>query len=352
MVNPVYDALLVVSFGGPEGRDDVIPFLENVLRGRNVPRERLLAVAEHYYQFEGISPINAQVRELIAALGPELSKKNIELPIFFGNRNWHPLLTDTMQELADQGHQRVLALVLSAWSSYSSCRQYRENILAAQQAVGDAAPQIDKIRVFFNHPGFIAANAARLTETLATFDASVRNEVHVAFTAHSIPASMAASCRYEQQLAEAARLIAEEVGVESNRCQVVYQSRSGRPQDPWLEPDICDHLRQLHQQGGRQVAVAPIGFLSDHIEVMFDLDTEARQVSEELGLQMARVATVGTHPLFVSALADMIAERYFDSPERCVAGVLEPLPDVCPVDCCPAPVRPGRPGTEGRSTSG
>ncbi|MCA9118206.1 MAG: ferrochelatase, partial [Planctomycetaceae bacterium] len=333
------DAVLVVSFGGPEGRDDVIPFLENVLRGRNVPRERMLEVAEHYNHFEGVSPLNAQVRELISVLQPELTRRGIDVPVYWGNRNWHPLLPDTMREIADAGHRRVLALVLSSCSSYSSCRQYRENIQAARESVGDGAPVVDKVRAFFNHPGFIDASSARVADALEKFSLADRQHVHVAYTAHSIPSSMASTCRYEAQLTETARLISEHLGVPPERSALVFQSRSGRPQDPWLEPDICDHLVSLHSRGVRHVVIAPIGFLSDHMEVLFDLDTEARQLSTELDLQMERAATVGTHPAFVAALGDLIAERMTGSPDRKTVGLLGPVADVCPADCCPAPAR-------------
>src|SRR5262245_23574443 len=202
-----YDALLIVAFGGPEGPDDVLPFLENVLRGRNVPRERMLEVAEHYQHFEGISPINAQTRALIEALGPALAEHGIHLPIYWGNRNWHPLLTDTMRRMTDAGVRRALAVVLSAYSSYSSCRQYRENIEQAREAVGPAAPRVEKLRVFYNHPDFIAANADRVREARASMDRAALDAAHIAFTAHSVPSSMAARCDYEQQLIESCRLV-------------------------------------------------------------------------------------------------------------------------------------------------
>src|SRR5687768_13771768 len=249
-----YDALLVVSFGGPEGMDDVMPFLENVVRGRNVPRERLLGVAHHYEMFGGVSPINQQNRNLIAALKEELRTNGPELPIYWGNRNWHPLLPETLREMAADGIKNALAFVTSAYSSYSSCRQYRQNIADAQGEVGPAAPQIEKLRGFYNHPLFIEANLDRIRSALSQFGGAAD---HLAFTAHSIPESMASKCDYAAQLNETGRLIADELGVQN--WKVVYQSRSGSPAQPWLGPDICDHLRQLEINGIRNVVVAPIG---------------------------------------------------------------------------------------------
>ncbi|NQV25106.1 MAG: ferrochelatase, partial [Rhodopirellula sp.] len=303
-----YDAILLVSFGGPEGRDDVLPFLENVTRGRNIPRERLLEVAEHYYHFDGVSPINQHCRDLIAALRTELDQHGIELPVYWGNRNWDPLLPDTLQEMKAAGVQQALAFFTSAYSSWSGCRQYRENIADAQAEVGDGAPQVDKIRVFYNHPDFIAANAELLCESLGKIPEDRRSNSRVAFTAHSIPNSMADTCDYVKQLMESCRLIAEAVGIPQERWQLVYQSRSGRPQDPWLEPDICDHLRDLKNSGAADVVVVPVGFLSDHMEVLFDLDCEASDACREIGLNMVRGATVGTHPTFIGMIRKLIQE--------------------------------------------
>ena len=335
-----YDAILIVGFGGPEKRDDVIPFLENVLRGKNVPQERMLEVAEHYYQFDGISPINAQVRKLIDSLRTELDSNDISLPIHWGNRNWHPLLADTMQQMADEGIQHALALVLSAYSSYSSCRQYLENIQTARDAVGKDAPQIDKIRVFYNHPDFIAVNADHLRLALDQFSQQQRDTVHIAYTAHSIPCSMAETCDYEQQLTETCRLVSEALNIPEDRWKLVYQSRSGRPSDPWLEPDICDHLTAIHDQAVTNLVILPIGFLSDHLEVLYDLDQQARKVCETLGLHMVRAATPGTHPRFIAMLRKLIQERLTESPLREAVGQYDPNHDVCPTDCCPAPQRP------------
>jgi protoporphyrin/coproporphyrin ferrochelatase len=329
---PDYDALLVLSFGGPNGPEDVIPFLENVLRGRNVPRERMLEVAEHYQHFGGVSPINQQNRELIAALEVELREHGITLPIYFGNRNWHPLLPDTLRQMAADGVRRALAFFTSIFSSYSGCRQYRENIAAAQAIVGPAAPQVDKLRAFFNHPGFIAAMSDRVRDALAEFTADVRPSVPILFTAHSIPLAMAANCEYERQLLESCRLVAESRGQTTWR--LVYQSRSGPPQQPWLEPDISDALRELAAAGGKHVAVAPIGFISDHMEVLFDLDEEARQTADNVGLKMVRAGTVGVHPRFVQMIRELIQERLSGSSERLAIGTLPASHDVCPADCC------------------
>ncbi len=329
-----YDAILIVGFGGPERREDVMPFLENVTRGRNVPRERLLGVAEHYDHFGGKSPINDQVRTLIAALKPELERRRIQLPIYWGNRNWHPFLADTMRQMTDAGVRHAIGLVLAAYSSYSSCRQYLEDVARAQATVEPNAPSVDKLRVFYNHPGFIEANADHLRRALAEIPADRRASAHVAFTAHSIPFSMARNCRYEHQLRETCRLVCERLAIPESRYQLAYQSRSGRPGDPWLEPDILDHLTALKSQDVREVVVLPIGFLSDHVEVLYDLDVEAQAKSRELGLAMVRAATVGVHPAFVGMLADLIEERLSDLPREAV-GKDGPSHDVCPADCCP-----------------
>ena len=340
-----YDAVLLVSFGGPDGPDDVLPFLENVLRGRNVPRERMLEVAEHYQHFGGKSPINDQNRGLLKALEEELARRGPHLPIYWGNRNWHPLLTDTLREMADAGVKRAIAFVTSAYSSYSGCRQYRDNIAAACAPLGDRAPAVDKIRVFFNHPGFVGPMAAHVGRALDHFPAGDRAQVPVLFTAHSIPTSMSDGCRYVAQLTEAARLVAEQAGVAHS--QLVYQSRSGPPTQPWLEPDICDAIRTLHAAGSRQLVIAPIGFISDHMEVLYDLDTEAADLCRELGVDMVRAATVGTDPTFIGMIRDLIAERHYSLPERMAIGSLPANHDVCPLDCCPAPAmrRPERPTT-------
>jgi ferrochelatase len=329
-----YDALLVVSFGGPDGHDDVLPFLENVLRGRNVPRERMLEVAEHYYHLGGRSPINDQNRALIAALEKELGEHGVQLPIYWGNRNWHPLLPDTLRQMAGDGVKHALAFFTSAYSSYSGCRQYRENIAEARAEVGPAAPDVDKLRVFFNHPGFIEPMVERVRAALEEIPAERRDDAALVFTAHSIPQAMAAGCRYEEQLREASRLVAS--GVRRQTWELVYQSRSGPPQQPWLEPDIGEFIRRVHasEPSVKDVVVAPIGFISDHLEVLYDLDTEARELCDELGINMVRAGTVGTHPRFVRMIRELIQERISQSHDRAVLGSLGASHDVCPPDCC------------------
>ena len=329
----MYEAVLIVSFGGPDRPDDVIPFLENVLRGRNVPRERMLEVAEHYCHFGGKSPINEQNRQLIAALKQELDQHGPRLTIYWGNRNWHPLLPDTLRYMAADGVRRSLAFVTSAFSSYSGCRQYREDIARAQQEVGPTAPQVDKLRVFFNHPGFIEPMIERVHDALAKIPAAHRDDALVLFSAHSIPQAMADGCRYEAQLREACRLVGEGVG--RDNWQLVYQSRSGPPQQPWLEPDVLDFIRQANlRRPMTDIVIAPISFISDHMEVIYDLDTEAKHLCDELGINMVRAATVGTHPRFVRMIRELIEERLTDAPERLALGTLGPKDDVCPDDCC------------------
>ncbi len=338
-----HDAILIVGFGGPEKRDDVIPFLENVLRGKPVPRERLLEVAEHYYHFDGVSPINGQVRELIAALEPELSRLGVDLPVYWGNRNWAPMLEDTVRSMAEAGVRHALGVVLSAYSSYSGCRQYREDIARAREAVGPKAPAIDKMRVFYNHPDWVEVNADQVRRAIAEVPEDRRPAAQLAFTAHSIPDSMAVNCHYERQLRETCRLVAEAAGVEPDRWDLVYQSRSGRPTDPWLGPDILDHVATLHEREVRDVVVQPVGFLSDHMEVMFDLDEEAKGKAEGFGMNLVRAGTAGTDPRFVRMLGELIRERITAQPDRRAVGAYPPSHDVCPVDCCLPPPRPQRP---------
>lgn len=345
MAEQPYDAVLLVSFGGPEGRDEVIPFLENVLRGRNVPRERMLEVAEHYYHFAGVSPINEQNRRLIAALQARLAADGPNLPVYWGNRNWKPYLADALRQMRDDGIKRALAFVTSAYSSFSGCRQYRGNIADAQAAVGPGAPAVDKIRAFFNHPGFIGPMAERVRDAYAQVAVERRDAAELIFTAHSVPLSMARGSKYVEQLEETCRLVAEAAG--RRDYQLVWQSRSGPPTQPWLEPDIGDCLRQRSGQGVRDVIVAPIGFISDHMEVLFDLDTEARQIAAEVGLGFVRAGTVGTHPDFISMIRELILERTApESTPRRALGRLGPSQDDCPVDCCPAPERPARPAAQ------
>lgn len=350
-----YDAVLVVSFGGPEGPDEVLPFLENVLRGKNVPRERMLEVVEHYQQFGGVSPINQQCRDFIAALEARLADDGPHLPIYWGNRNWRPMLADTLCQMADDGIKRAIAVFTNAFSCYSGCRQYRENIAAAQAEVGERAPRIEKLRMPYNHPGFIEANADHLQKKLAQVPIDRRDKALVLFTAHSIPMSMAENCRYEQQLQDACHLVASGVGHE--RWELVYQSRSGPPQQPWLEPDVCDHITARHAEGELQdLIILPIGFVSDHMEVLFDLDTEANDLCEKLGVGFGRAATVGVHPQWIKTFHQLIDERIAaekgESPERPALGQYGPSHDLCPENCCLyTPKRPpgvGKPAGAGR----
>lgn len=327
-----YDAILLVSFGGPEKMEDVRPYLENVLRGKRVPDARKEEVVHHYEMFNGVSPINSQNRSLVDALRTELNRFDIDLPIYWGNRNWHPYLQDTVKEMADSHVKKAIAFVTSAYSSYSGCRQYREDILDAQKAVGPAAPEIDKIRVFYNHPGFIKSNAELLKNALSLIPNPNKASTHVAFTAHSLPLSMAGKCQYEQQLNESCKLVSDIVKL--NNWSLVYQSRSGSPRTPWLEPDICDHLKSLKEMDVRDVIIAPIGFLSDHMEVLFDLDTEAKELCEELGINMVRAKTVGLHPEFVSMVRELITERLDPGYEPRFLGTHGVSVDYCNDSCC------------------
>ncbi|HKD88345.1 MAG TPA: ferrochelatase [Streptosporangiaceae bacterium] len=336
-----YDAFLLVSFGGPEGPDDVIPFLQNVTAGRNVPLNRLEQVAKHYYQFGGVSPINQQCRELIAAVEKDFVARSVALPVYWGNRNWDPYLADTLAEMTDAGISRALAFVTSPYSSFSSCRQYLDDIETARRAVGQSAPQVDKIRQYFNHPGFISSFAAAATQAA---DSLPGDDFDLIFTAHSIPVSMAeasgpAGGAYQAQLAEAARLVVAEIGYQ-RPWHLAYSSRSGPPAQPWLEPDINDLLADRAAAGSRAVLIVPIGFVSDHMEVKFDLDVEAAETAERLGLRFARAATPGTDHRFVSMITDLVCER-LDGTAPLTLGALGASPDTCPAGCCGgAPVRP------------
>ncbi|POX41083.1 ferrochelatase [Streptomyces sp. Ru73] len=368
-----YDALLLLSFGGPEGPDDVVPFLENVTRGRGIPRERLKEVGQHYFLFGGVSPINAQNRELLDALRKDFAEHGLDLPVYWGNRNWAPYLTDTLREMVRDGRRRIAVLATSAYASYSGCRQYRENLadaLAALAAEGLEVPQVDKLRHYFNHPGFVRPMVDGVLASLAELPEDVRAGAHIAFTTHSIPTAAAdtsgrpeehteggAGGAYVAQHLDVAQVIADAVREETGTAhpwQLVYQSRSGAPHIPWLEPDICDHLETLHAQGVPAVVMAPIGFVSDHMEVKYDLDTEATAKAAELGLPVVRSATVGADPRFAAAVRDLLLERAAAergrSPERCALGALGPSHDLCPVGCCPA--RTPRPAAAGADWSG
>jgi ferrochelatase len=329
-----FDAILVLSFGGPEGPDDVLPFLRNVLRGRNVPDNRMREVARHYEIFGGVSPINQQNRELIAALSAELKANGPALPIYWGNRNWHPYLAETLRQMRDDGIKSALAFVTSAYSSYSGCRQYLDDIVRARAEVGEGVPEVHKIRAFFNHPGFIEANSEHLLTALAAIPTEDRDFARVAFTAHSIPESMSNGSAYLNQLNETCRLVGEATGYPN--WQLVFQSRSGPPTQPWLGPDICEHLRSLKTEGVRNVVVMPVGFVSDHMEVLYDLDVEARRVAEEIGLGIFRGATVGTHPSFIQAIRSLILERFDPNIPRLAQGSMGPSHDECAPGCCPS----------------
>lgn len=310
-MNTRYDALLLVSFGGPEKREDVIPFLENVLRGRNVPHERLLAVAEHYYHFNGRSPINDQCRALIAALDAQ----GVGLPIYWGNRNWHPMLADTVQQMRADGIKRALAIATSAFGSYSGCRQYREDI---DRASPEGSPVIEKLPPFWNNPGFIAAMVERVRDALTDLP-----DADVVYTAHSIPVAMAQSSPYEQQLRAAAKLVNEELGL--SEPVLAFQSRSGPPTQPWLGPDIGEVIAST---ASKRLIVVPIGFISDHMEVIYDLDYEAGNLAKSRDIEFVRAGTVGTHPLFIAGLIELVRAAQAN-------GVV-----ACAPDCCPGPVRP------------
>ncbi len=332
--------MLLLGFGGPEGPDDVIPFLENVTRGRNVPPERLAVVAEQYALFDGVSPINDQNRALRDALGAELTRRGRETPVYWGNRNWEPYLAETLQQVADDGHESIVALATSAYSSYSGCRQYREDLDRAIAEVGSAAPEWAKVRPFWNHPGFVLAMVERVHAALERVDPEQLGTTRLVFTAHSIPESMAMTSDYEQQLRDAAGLVAERLAVDLPH-DLVFQSRSGPPQVPWLEPDVVDHLDTLAAGDVRSVVVVPIGFISDHMEVRYDLDTLAAAAASDAGITMVRAETAGTHPLFVRGLADLIDEHLVGAAAKAL-GTLGPRRSPCAPDCCPPPQRPGR----------
>jgi ferrochelatase len=346
---PDYDAFLLVSFGGPEGPDEVMPFLRNVTRGRGIPDERLAAVAEHYYAVGGVSPINQQCRDLLEALRADFPAAGLDLPIYWGNRNWDPYLTKTVAAMAADGVRHAVAFVTSAYSSFSSCRQYLDDLDRARAEVGPGAPRIDKIRRYFNHPGFIEPFAAGTRAALEQLPPQARDPAPLVFTAHSVPLVMADASgppadwglagsggRYVAELTEACRLIADRVPGPDRPWQLVYQSRSGPPSQPWLEPDVVDHLGDLAKQGAPGAVIIPVGFVSDHMEVQHDLDTEAAEAARELGLPLARAATPWYHPQFRELVVDLVRERLEDRPyaARAALGPLGPSTDECPVGCC------------------
>lgn len=362
-VTDPYDAVLLVSFGGPERPEDVVPFLENVTRGRGIPRERLEEVGEHYFLFGGKSPINDQNRALIAAIEADFAAHGIDLPLYWGNRNWDPYLADTVAQMAADGVRRALCLVTSAYSSWSSCRQYRDNLAAAVDAVPDGleAPRLDKVRAYYNHPGFVAATVEGVLASLADLPDDVRDRALLLFVTHSIPSTMNDNSgpggigAYAAQHLEVAAVVAEQVreatGVDHAH-ELSYCSRSGSPHTPWLEPDVNDRLEELAAgEAGTvpdAVVLIPVGFVSDHMEVVYDLDTEALATAGRLGIPARRSASAGTHPAFVAALRDLVLERAAaergEDVARAVVGTRGPVQDRCPVDCClAAPVPAGRP---------
>jgi len=339
------DAFLLLSFGGPQGPEDVMPFLRLVTRGRGVPDERLAAVAEHYLHYGGISPITAQNEALLAAIEAEFQRRGIELPVYFGNRNWHPFFADTAREMVADGIQHAITFTTSATGSYSGCRQYREDLASATQAIGPGAPRFTKLRHYFDHPGFVAANADAVRAALAELPSQLQDEARLVFTAHSIPETMNASSGpsgglYSAQQRSTAALVAERVRGPGAPFDLVWQSRSGPPQVQWLAPDINDHLRMLADERVRAVVLAPAGFISDHMEVVWDLDVEARTTASELGLHYVRAATAGTHPAFVAGIVDLVCEQLTGrAPESLSALGLCGVE--CPATCCPAPRRSG-----------
>jgi ferrochelatase len=336
---PQYDALLVLSFGGPEGPDDVMAFLMNVVRGRDVPPERLAGVAEHYLHFGGVSPINAQNRALVAAVADDLAAHGLELPVYWGNRNWAPDLADTVQQMADDGVRNALVFVTSAYASYSACRQYQEDLTAAQASVGERAPALSKLRHYFDHPGFVEPQADAVQAAVAAIDQARHSSTWLVFVAHSIPVAMAVGAGpdgglYVAQLEAAAAVIAD--AAPDIPWQVAFSSRSGPPSVPWLEPDINDALRALADDGVTDVVVVPVGFVSDHIEVRWDLDVEAAATAAEVGLTFHRTQPPSADPRFITMVRELVEERLLaDCPRRALSP-LGPSHDVCPTGCCPA----------------
>lgn len=330
-----FDCILFTSFGGPEAPEDVEPFLRNVANGRDIPAERLEEVQAQYGLFGGVSPINQQNRDLIAALGKELRSRNIDLPIYFGNRNWEPYISDAFHNLYDDGKRRVLALVTSAFGSYSGCRQYQEDLDLGVKKIGADDLFVDKVRLFWNHPGFFEAMVQRLKSSFSDIDDNSLQETRIAFTAHSVPTAWGETNPYQWQLTEFASRLADAAAPDMH-WDLVFQSRSGPPSVPWLEPDIVDHLDSLSSQGVKSVIIAPIGFVSDHMEVMFDLDTEATDHARTLGMKVTRTPTVGVHPLFVSGLCQLIEEKLTGHSPLVAFGE----PWVCQPGCCSVAKRP------------
>lgn len=329
----------MLSFGGPEGPDDVLPFLENVTRGRNVPRERLEVVAQQYMRFGGRSPINDECRKLVGALERELSQRGPALPVYWGNRNWQPMLADTVAQMARDGVRRAVAVATSAYSSYSACRQYLEDIDRARAAVGPDAPIIEKIAPYWNHPGFLETMIEHTRAAIAALGGDEEEPLRLVFTAHSIPVAMSETCDYVAELGEASSIVRDGAAPDA-AWECAYQSRSGPPEQPWLEPDVRDVLRTIHQRGIGRVVVVPIGFVADHMEVIYDLDTEARAVADELGLTMTRAACVGAAPRFVAGLRDLVL-AHVEGRKPAFLGTRGPRPMPCAPGCCA--YRPHRP---------
>jgi len=304
-VAPVFDSVLIVSFGGPQGRDDIRPFLANVLRGRRIPPERVEEVAHHYELFDGVSPLAELTRRQAEGLRSRLIAAGRRLPVYIGMRNWHPLLPDTLQQMHAEGKRQAVGFIAAAHHSYSSCQQYRENVAAAQEALRANGGQVEVtfVESWFDHPLFIAANASHVRAALHRLPADVRSEARLIFTAHSIPKSMADSSQYQHQLRVSCDAIAAQVGM---KWALVYQSRSGRPQDPWLEPDVCEYLRREHADGLPAAVLCPVGFVCDHIEVLYDLDREAADACASIGLPMVRAQAVNDDPLFIDMMADVV----------------------------------------------
>ncbi len=334
-----FDALLLLSFGGPDGPDDVMPFLGNVVRGRPVPPERLEQVASQYMLLGGRSPINEHNRALQKALEAEFAGHGRPRPLYWGNRNWTPYLADTVARMRDDGVGRAAVFVTSAYSSYSSCRQYLEDIERARQTVGPGAPELVKLRPYFNHPGFVGPLAEGLKDALERSRAGSP----VLMSAHSIPQSMAATCGYERELQETASLVAAAAGLDGDQWRLVYQSRSGPPTQPWLGPDVLEAINGL-PGGPEEVIVAPIGFVSDHMEVVYDLDTQATEAAARRGVRLVRSPTPMTHPRFVHMVCELIDEM--EAPDQApplALGGMGPAPCPCRAGCCPPPAHAGPP---------
>jgi protoporphyrin/coproporphyrin ferrochelatase len=358
-----YDALLVVSFGGPEAPDEVVPFLENVTRGRGIPRERLEEVGRHYFMFGGRSPINDLNRAFIAAVEEDFRGAGLHLPVYWGNRNWAPYLPEALEAMHADGVERALCLFTSAYSSYSGCRQYRENLADAVAAVSGRAPRLDRLRHYFNHPGFVEPMVDATLAALAELPAGSRNDARILYVTHSIPVAMNAASGQGGSLAQTGsdraggayvaqhESVAAEIGERVRQqtghrfgSELVFCSRSGAPHVPWLEPDVSERIAELAKEGVPGVAVVPIGFTSDHMEVVYDLDTEARAAADDAGIAFARAATAGLDPRFVAMVRELVLERSEveraraagapEAVDRPALGTLAPSWDVCPAGCC------------------